>query len=102
MRSSSLRKKEEFGYQDNHKDDSWVKTLTICSLAIGLLGLFAWAYSFDLKEITQGQVRVIPISKAQIVQSLDAGILTELKVKQGDSVQAGQSILRDDARVVNR
>ena len=99
MSSSLLRKNEEFGYQHNRKDDSWVKTLTIFSLAIGLLGLFAWAYSFDLKEITRGQGQVIPMSKAQIVQSLDAGILTDLKVKQHDTLKAGQSMLSvDDAR----
>ena len=99
MRSSALHKPDEFDYQDNHKDDSWVRKLTIWGLAIGLVGLFTWAYSFELEEITRGQGKVIPMSKAQIVQSLDAGILTELNVKEGDSVKAGQQILRiDDAR----
>ena len=99
MSSSALRKHDEFKYQDDKKDDSWVRTLTIWCLAIGLLGLFTWAYSFELEEISRGQGRVIPMSKAQIVQSLDAGILTELNVKEGDAVKAGQQILRiDDAR----
>ena len=99
MSSSALRKHDEFNYQDNQKDDSWVRTLTIWCLAIGLVGLFTWAYSFELEEISRGQGRVIPMSKAQIVQSLDAGILTELNVKEGDAVKAGQQILRiDDAR----
>lgn len=99
MSSSTLRKHNEFDYQDSHKDDSWVRTLTIWGLAIGLLGLFTWAYSFELEEISRGQGRVIPMSKAQIVQSLDAGILTELNVREGDAVKAGQQILRiDDAR----
>lgn len=99
MSSSTFRKQNEFDYQDSHKDDSWVRTLTIVGLAIGLLGLFTWAYSFELEEISRGQGRVIPMSKAQVVQSLDAGILTELNVREGDAVKAGQQILRiDDAR----
>lgn len=99
MSSSTFHKQNEFDYQDSHKDDSWVRTLTIVGLAIGLLGLFTWAYSFELEEISRGQGRVIPMSKAQVVQSLDAGILTELNVREGDAVKAGQQILRiDDAR----
>ncbi len=90
MSSSALPKHDKFGCQDNRKDDSWVRRLTICSLAIGLLTLFAWAYSFDLEEITRGQGRVIPTIKAQIVQSLDSRIMTEVNVKEVDTITADQ------------
>ncbi|UOD49787.1 HlyD family efflux transporter periplasmic adaptor subunit [Orrella daihaiensis] len=99
MNSPVLRHSDEFEYHQDRKDESRVRTLTIWALAIGLIGFFAWAYSFELEEITRGQGRVIPVSKAQVVQSLDAGILTELNVREGDSVKAGQQLLRiDDAR----
>lgn len=99
MNSSAMRHGGEFEYQQDHKDDSRMRTLTIWVLAIGLLSFFVWAYSFELEEITRGQGRVIPVSKAQVVQSLDAGILTELSVREGDTVKAGEQLLRiDDAR----
>lgn len=99
MNSSAMRHGGEFEYQQDRKDDSRVRTLTIWVLAIGLLSFFVWAYSFELEEITRGQGRVIPVSKAQVVQSLDAGILTELSVREGDTVKAGEQLLRiDDAR----
>lgn len=99
MNSSAFSHSKEFDYQEDRKEDSWVRTLTIWVLGIGLMGFFVWAYSFELEEITRGQGRVIPMSKAQVVQSLDAGILTELNVREGDTVKAGQQLLRiDDAR----
>lgn len=99
MNPSALRHGDEFEYQEDRKDDSRIRTLTIWVLAIGLVSFFAWAYSFELEEITRGQGKVIPISKAQVVQSLDAGILSELSVREGDSVKAGEQLLRiDDAR----
>lgn len=99
MNSSTVRHGDEFDYQDDRKDDSRLRTLTIWVLGLGLLGFFVWAYSFELEEISRGQGKVIPMSKAQVVQSLDAGILTELSVREGDSVKAGQQLLRiDDAR----
>ncbi len=99
MNQSALRHGDEFEYQEDRKDDSRIRTLTIWVLLIGLVSFFAWAYSFELEEITRGQGKVIPISKAQVVQSLDAGILTELSVREGDWVKAGEQLLRiDDAR----
>jgi adhesin transport system membrane fusion protein len=99
MNSSALRHSDEFDYQEDRKDDSLIRKLTIWVLGIGLIGFFVWAYSFELEEITRGQGRVIPVSKAQVVQTLDAGILTEMSVREGDSVKEGQQLLRvDDAR----
>lgn len=58
-----------------------------------------WAAFFDLEEITRGQGRVIPASREQVVQSLDSGILREMKVHEGQAVEAGQVLLLlDDSR----
>ncbi|VEI46768.1 putative membrane spanning export protein [Actinobacillus equuli] len=46
-----------------------------------------WAYHSPLEEVTRGQGSVIPTSREQIVQSLDPGIIREMKVKEGDIVE---------------
>ena len=67
--------------------------------AFVLVVALAWAAIFQLDEITRAQGKVIPASREQIVQSLDAGILSELLVHQGDVVEKDQVLLRlDDAR----
>jgi adhesin transport system membrane fusion protein len=58
-----------------------------------------WAATFQLEEITRGTGKVIPSSREQVIQSLDAGVLAELLVREGDEVAKDQVLLRiDDAR----
>lgn len=58
-----------------------------------------WAYNSPLEEVTRGQGSVIPSSRDQIVQSIDPGIIQEMRVKEGDIVEKGQVLLvLDDTR----
>ncbi len=70
----------------------WVTTLT---LIVGLV----WAALFSLDEITRGQGKIIPSSREQVIQSLDSGVLREMRVREGDLVDKDQVLLQmDDAR----
>ncbi|MEH6452684.1 MAG: HlyD family type I secretion periplasmic adaptor subunit [Psychromonas sp.] len=76
-----------------------VHRLTIWSLAALFVCFFTWAYFAELDRVTRGQGKVIPSSQVQIIQSLDGGILQELYVQEGMSVQKGQPLARiDDTR----
>ena len=80
---------------EERRASRWLLAATALTVAVGL----AWAATFELDEITRAQGRVIPASREQVVQSLDAGVLRELLVREGDAVQQGQVLLRiDDAR----
>lgn len=64
-----------------------------------LVTFVIWAYFSPLEEVTRGQGSVIPSSREQIVQSLDPGIIQEMKVKEGEVVEKGQVLLTlDDTR----
>lgn len=56
-----------------------------------------WAHFAKVEEITQGEGRVIPASREQIIQSLEGGILEEMNVHEGDVVERGQILLEIDA-----
>lgn len=71
----------------------------VWATAITLVAALLWASLFDLDEITRAQGKVIPVSREQVIQSLDAGVLSELLVREGDLVEKDQVLLRiDDAR----
>ena len=53
-----------------------------------------WAAVTEIEEITRGQGQVVPSQEIQVVQSLEGGILQELRVKKGDLVKKGDILLR--------
>lgn len=70
---------------------------TIWLVALVLVLLIAWAAWAQVNEVTRGRGRVTPFSRMQSVQSLEGGILTELRVREGDIVQVGQPLARIDS-----
>lgn len=71
----------------------------IILFAVFLIVFVIWSYFSPLEEVTRGQGSVIPSSREQIVQSLDPGIISEMRVKEGDVVEKDQVLLTlDDTR----
>ncbi|MDO4776833.1 MAG: HlyD family type I secretion periplasmic adaptor subunit [Cardiobacteriaceae bacterium] len=64
-----------------------------------IIAFVTWAYMSPLEEVTRGQGSVIPSSRQQMIQSLDAGILKVMHVKEGDTVEKGDILVTlDDTR----
>lgn len=57
-----------------------------------IVSFFVWAANAPLDEVTRGNGKVIPISRGQIIQSLEGGILRSIDVQEGDEVVAGQTL----------
>jgi membrane fusion protein, adhesin transport system len=74
---------------------------TLLLMAAALTAAVVWASTSRVEEITAGTARVVPSSHEQIIQSLESGILTELLVKEGDVVEAGQALLKIDPTKAN-
>ncbi len=73
--------------------------LSLWLLIAALAAAGWWADSAIMDEVTRGNGQVIPSSHAQVIQSLEGGILSELQVREGDIVDKGQVLLRiDDTR----
>ncbi len=72
---------KEFGLlsveDEERRTSRWLLWLTVGSLVAAL----TWAAVFELDEVTRGQGKVIPASREQVVQSLDAGVVTEILVR---------------------
>lgn len=64
----------------------WVVWSTAAFIAISV----AWASHAVLEEVTSGSGVVVPSSREQLIQSLAGGVLSELLVREGDVVEAGQ------------
>lgn len=73
------------------------RVVTIFTLLI-LAGL-AWAYFALLDEVSTGSGRVVPVSKEQVVQSLEGGIVAKLHVRENQIVEAGQLLAQFDPKL---
>ncbi len=57
------------------------------------VAMFIWIAVAEVDNVTRADGRVIPSAKMQVIQNLEGGIVTEILVKQGQSVQAGQRLV---------
>lgn len=58
--------------------------------------LIVWASLAQVDEVTKGEAKVIPSKQLQVIQSLDGGVVSEILVKEGQVVEAGQLLLKID------
>ena len=67
----------------------WSIRIMVC----GLLLLLIWASVGDIDQVTRAQAQLIAAERTQLIQSPDGGVLTQLHVKEGDEVKAGQLLV---------
>ncbi|MDG1282511.1 MAG: HlyD family type I secretion periplasmic adaptor subunit [Pseudorhodobacter sp.] len=69
-------------------------SLTIWLIAISVLVFVLWAAIAWVDEIVRAPGEVVSSSRPQIIQNLEGGILAELSVAEGQTVEAGQTLAR--------
>lgn len=83
-------------YSDsNEKPNSVSKIIFILITGIFLI-LLLWASLAEIDELARGNGKVIPTDKIQTVQSLDGGIISEIFVKEGDTVKFDDPLMKID------
>lgn len=89
---------ESVGHYNDGIDDNTVvrSTRVVFWVFVLLIAFGAWAYVFEIDEVSTGSGKVIPTSREQIIQSLEGGIVTELNVTEGDIVKSGQTLAKLD------
>lgn len=66
-------------------------------IVILFIGTFVgWAAIAKVDEIARGDGKVIPVSKTQIIQASEAGVVQEIAVQVGQVVRQGELLMRLD------
>lgn len=55
--------------------------------------MFVWIAFAEVDNVTRADGRVIPSAKLQVIQNLEGGIVSEILVKQGQVVKAGDKLV---------
>ena len=62
-----------------------------------VLWLIVWAYYAEIDDLTRGTGKVIPSNQLQVIQNLEGGIVSDILVDEGDSVNEGDVLVKIDA-----
>jgi adhesin transport system membrane fusion protein len=79
---------------DDRPPRSWGYVIALTAIFIVLVLL--WASWAQVDEISRAEGKVIPSGKTQIIQSAEAGVVTEILVRAGERVSTGQQLIRLD------
>ena len=78
---------------------SWISSLLLWLIILLLVLIGYWASITDVDNVIRANATVISSNRTQVIQSVDGGVIKELTVKEGDSVNKGQKLAKfEDTR----
>jgi len=78
--------------ENNHEKNTGTHLfLFICIVACIAFGAWAWKGNLAIVSVAEGEV--VPSTQVKTIQHLEGGIVREIKVREGERVQAGQSLI---------
>lgn len=83
-------------YSAANEEPSRRSNVVFLSVTSIFTALVLWAAFAQIDELARGNGKVIPTDKIQTVQSLDGGIISEISVKEGQTVKAGDPLMKID------
>ncbi|MGP9677629.1 HlyD family efflux transporter periplasmic adaptor subunit [Halomonas sp. AOP27-A1-41] len=84
-------KEDERRYNHETDDATIVRSTRIIWWVLAVFITFGvWSYFAELVEVSSGTGKVVPSSREQVIQSLEGGILADLRVREGDTVDVGE------------
>lgn len=66
---------------------------SLYGMGIGILLLVGWSAVAQIDQVTRAPATIIAAARTQLVQSPEGGVVTQLHVKEGDAVKAGQLLV---------
>ena len=85
-----------FGPARKHRQPLSGAQMIIVASAVAFILFLIWASLAKVDEVTQGQGRVIPSSKLQVITASEPATVQELLVRSGQRVRRGQLLARLD------
>jgi len=58
-----------------------------------MVSLITWSIMMPVDEVVKAQGKVIPSKQVQVIQNLEGGIIKEIKVLEGQSVNIGEELI---------
>jgi hemolysin D len=70
--------------------------LVLTALSAAFFSLLAWAYLAEIDIVVSAHGKLTPVSFVRVSQPVEGGVIREVKVRDGQSVQAGDILIELD------
>jgi HlyD family secretion protein/adhesin transport system membrane fusion protein len=74
------------------EDEEWNYSYAVVPIMLMFIAFILWASFSELDEVVRGDGKVVPSGQTKVLQHLEGGIISNILVKEGDHVKAGDII----------
>ncbi|MDP7343171.1 MAG: HlyD family type I secretion periplasmic adaptor subunit [Alphaproteobacteria bacterium] len=82
------------GLESKARARGWRRSALLIAIAIAVL--LVWANYAELEEVAVASGEVVPQGQVKVIQHLEGGIISQIFVAEGDTVEAGDLLLQLD------
>ena len=72
------------------EESKWNYYVSVIPIMLFFTTFLVWASFSEVDEVIRGTGKIIPSSQTKIIQNFEGGIISSIKVKEGDHVKKGQ------------
>lgn len=74
------------------EETKWNYYVSVVPIMLFFIAFISWATFSEIDEVVKGSGKVVPSSQTKVLQNLEGGIVSSIKVQEGDKVKKGQTI----------
>lgn len=74
------------------EETKWNYYVSVVPIMLFIIAFVLWSFFSEIDEVVRGIGKVVPSSQTKILQNLEGGIISNINVKEGDTVNKGDVI----------
>ncbi|PLY07439.1 MAG: hypothetical protein C0625_04485 [Arcobacter sp.] len=74
------------------EETRWNYYVSVVPIMLFFIAFITWAFLSEVDEVVRGVGKVVPSGQTKILQNFEGGIISNIRVKEGDTVGKGQVI----------
>lgn len=74
------------------EETKWNYYVSVVPIMLFFIAFISWAAFSEIDEVVRGSGKVVPSGQTKVLQNLEGGIVSSIKVQEGDKVKKGQTI----------
>ena len=74
------------------EETKWNYYVSVVPIMLFFIAFLTWAFLSEIDEVVRGSGKVVPSGQTKILQNLEGGIISNIRVKEGDTVAKGDVI----------